>query len=121
LELPDFTNDNGSAKYTDYADYIVNHERKPGIGPLAGFRGDGSDTGRGAVNLDQLDRYNKKGGFFVENIPTEASYYKPWNMAYQDRAVGMGIYDRPESYLFQLYVGPLRKFQSAAGTSARTP
>ena len=29
-------------KYTDYAGYIVNHERKPGIGPL-GFRGNGSN------------------------------------------------------------------------------
>ncbi len=35
MGLPGFTNEDGSAKYTDYADYIVNHERKPGIGPLA--------------------------------------------------------------------------------------
>ena len=29
----------GHALYKDYADYIVRHERRPGIGPLAGFRG----------------------------------------------------------------------------------
>lgn len=122
LELPGFTNKDGSAKYTDYADYIVNHERKPGIGPLAGFRGDGSDTGRGAVNPEQLDKYIENGGFFVEHIPTEASYYKPWNMAYQNWAVGMGIYDAPEPYLFQLYSEPLRKFQRAAeGYGDRQP
>lgn len=122
LELPGFTNEDGSAKYTDYADYIVNHERKPGIGPLAGFRGDGSDTGRGAVNPKQLDRYIENGGFFVEHIPTEASYYKPWNMAYQDWAVGMGIFDSPQPYLFQLYSEPLRKFQRAAeGHGDRQP
>ena len=37
-----FINEDGSPKYRDYADYIVNHLRKPDIGPLAGFRGDGS-------------------------------------------------------------------------------
>ena len=122
LELPGFTNEDGSAKYTDYADYIVNHERKPGIGPLAGFRGDGSERGRGAVNPKQLDRYIENGGFFVEHIPTEASYYKPWNMAYQDWAVGMGIFDSPQPYLFQLYSEPLRKFQRAAeGHGDRQP
>jgi anaerobic selenocysteine-containing dehydrogenase len=45
LGLPNFTNEDGSQKFADYADYIVNHERKPGIGPLAGFRGDGSESG----------------------------------------------------------------------------
>ena len=38
LGLPNFTNEDGSQKFADYADYIVNHQRKPGIGPLAGFR-----------------------------------------------------------------------------------
>ena len=41
LGLPAFVNEDGSAKYRDYADYIVNYERKPGIGPLSGFRGGG--------------------------------------------------------------------------------
>jgi len=122
MKLPGFVNEDGSAKYKDYADYIVNHERRPGIGPLAGFRGDGSESGRGAVNPDQLDRYIENGGFFVEHIPTEASYYKPWNKAYQDWAVGMGIYDAPQPYLFQLYVEPMRKFQRAAeGHGERQP
>ena len=122
LKLPGFTNEDGSAKYADYADYIVNHERKPGIGPLAGFRGDGSAAGRGEINPEQLDKYIENGGFFVEHIPQGANYYKPWNMAYQDWAVGMGIIDKPEPYLFQLYVEPLRKFQRAAeGHGTRQP
>ncbi len=33
LGLPAFTNDDGTQKYADYADYIVNHLRKPGIRP----------------------------------------------------------------------------------------
>ena len=122
LKLPGFTNEDGSQKYADYADYIVNHIRKPGIGPLAGFRGDGTDTGRGEVNPDQLDRYIKNGGFFVEHVPEGANYYKPWNNKYQDWAVKMGLYDSPQPYLFQLYVEPMRRFQLAAeGHGERQP
>ena len=122
LGLPNFTNEDGSQKFADYADYIVNHERKPGIGPLAGFRGDGSESGRGDVNPDQLDKYIENGGFFVEHINEDASYYKPWNMAYQEWAVKMGLFDAPSPYLFQLYVEPMRKFQLAAeGHGDRQP
>jgi anaerobic selenocysteine-containing dehydrogenase len=122
LELPGFTNEDGSQKYADYADYIVNHIRKPGIGPLAGFRGDGTSSGRGDVNPDQLDRYIENGGFFVEHIPKGANYYKPWNATYQDWAVNMGLFDSPQPYLFQLYVEPMRKFQRAAdGHGERQP
>jgi len=122
LNLPGFVNDDGSQKYADYGDYIVNHERKPGIGPLAGFRGNGDDVGRGPVNPNQLDRYIENGGFFVEHIPEGSNYYKPWNVAYQDWAVGMGIYDSPQPYLFSLYSEPMRKFQLAAeGHGERQP
>jgi sulfite dehydrogenase (quinone) subunit SoeA len=123
LGLPGFVNDDGSAKYRDYADYIVNHERRPGVGPLAGFRGpDGKGAGRGEVNPEQLDRYIENGGFFVEHMPAEASYYKPWNTAYQDWAVKVGLFDAPLPYLFQLYVEPMRKFQLAAeGHGLRQP
>ncbi|MEP4195164.1 MAG: molybdopterin oxidoreductase family protein [Aliishimia sp.] len=124
LKLPGFTNDDGSQKYADYADYIVNHQRKPGIGPLAGFRLDGADIvhGRGEPNAAQLDNYIENGGFWVGHIPDEALYYKPWNKAYQEWAVKMGIFDKPEPYLFSLYVEPMRKFQLAAeGHGERQP
>ncbi|MEP1519205.1 molybdopterin oxidoreductase family protein [Ascidiaceihabitans sp.] len=116
MGLPGFTNDDGTAKYEDYADYIVNHERRPGIGPLAGWRmgENGLQSGRGGVNAGQLDNYIENGGFFVEHIPEGSNYYKPWNTAYQDWAVKMGIYDSPQPYLFSLYVEPMRKFQLAA-------
>ncbi|WP_171233788.1 molybdopterin oxidoreductase family protein [Ruegeria sp. HKCCA4812] len=123
MSLPGFTNEDGSPKWKDYADYIVNHERRPGIGPLAGFRGpDGDKEGRGEVNPDQLNRYIENGGFYVAHIPEGADYYKPWNTAYQDWAVGMGIYDSPQPYLFQLYSEPMRRFQLAAeGHGDRQP
>jgi anaerobic selenocysteine-containing dehydrogenase len=123
LGLPGFVNEDGSQKYRDYANYITSHERRPGIGPLAGFRGkDGKDVGRGEPNPEQIDRYIENGGFFVNHIPEGANYYKPWNAAYQDWAVGMGIYDAPQPYLFSLYVEPLRRFQLAAeGHGKRQP
>lgn len=124
LGLPGMVNADGSAKYADYADYIVNHERKPGVGPLAGWRtGDkGLTHGRGLPNAAQLDEYIRNGGFFVAHVPENAAYFKPWNRAYQDWAVSMGFYDQPQPYLFQLYVEPLRRFQLAAeGHGTRQP
>ncbi|WP_135502292.1 molybdopterin oxidoreductase family protein [Roseovarius aestuariivivens] len=124
LGLPGFVDESGAAKYADYADYIVNHERKPGIGPLAGWRmGDkGLTHGRGAPNEAQLDSYIRNGGFFVSHIADEHAYMKPWNMGYQDWAVGMGLYDHPQPYVFDLYVETMRKFQLAAeGQGDRQP
>ncbi|MES0811668.1 molybdopterin oxidoreductase family protein [Roseibium sp. SCPC15] len=122
LGLPGFVDDSGEPLYEDYADYMVNHQRRPGIGPLAGFRGDGTKTGRGDVNPDQLKKYIENGSFFVEHVPDEAAFYKPWNNAYQDWAVGLGFYDKPQPYLFQLYSEPLRRFQLAAeGHGERQP
>ncbi|MEM1286692.1 MAG: molybdopterin oxidoreductase family protein, partial [Pseudomonadota bacterium] len=122
LSLPGFVNEDGSQKYADYGDYIVNHERKPGIGPLAGFRGNGDDVGRGPVNPNQLERYIENGSFFVAHIPAGANYYKPWNSDYQDWAVKLGLYDSPQPYLFSLYSEPMRKFQLAAeGHGDRQP
>ncbi|WP_412505650.1 molybdopterin oxidoreductase family protein [Roseovarius sp. SYSU LYC5161] len=124
LNLPGFTDANGKARYTDYADYITNHERKPGVGPLAGWRmgPSGLTHGRGAPNPAQLNSYIANGGFFIKHIPEECAYMKPWNMGYQDWAVGMGIFDTPQPYVFDLYVEPLRKFQLAAeGHGERQP
>ncbi|TDL81387.1 formate dehydrogenase [Palleronia sediminis] len=116
LKLPGFVDDAGKPLYADYADYIQTHERRPGIGPLAGFRlgEDGLTDGRGAPNEAQLDSYIRAGGFRVFEVPEGARYMKPWNRAYQDWAVSMGFYDTPQPYLFQLYVEPLRRFQLAA-------
>jgi anaerobic selenocysteine-containing dehydrogenase len=113
LGLPGFVNEDGSAKYADYADYMINHERKPGIGPLAGWRSE-DDTGRGPVNPEQIDRYIKNGGVWIKHVPENAGYFKPWNTDYQDWAVETGLYDSPQPYLFQLYVEPLQKFNNAA-------
>jgi anaerobic selenocysteine-containing dehydrogenase len=124
LDLPGFVAEDGSQKYADYADYITNHIRRPGIGPLAGWRmGDsGLQHGRGEPNAGQLDSYIRNGGFWMEHVPEGASYYKPFNAAYQDWAVEMGFYDSPQPYIFSLYSEPLRRMQMAAeGKGAHQP
>lgn len=122
LGLPGFINEDGSQKYQDYADYITNHIRRPGVGPLAGFRGTGDDHGRGDANPEQLDRYIENGGYWVEHVPEDAAFYKPWNMNYQNWAVKKSFFDKPQPYLFNLYVEPLRRFQLAAeGHGTRQP
>ena len=115
LGLPGMVNDDGSPKFKDYGDYIVNHQRKPGVGPLAGFRGEtGTVQGRGEPNPAQLDAYIENGAFWHADIPAEARYFKQANAAYQDFAVEMGFYDAPQPYLFQIYSEVLQKFRLAA-------
>jgi anaerobic selenocysteine-containing dehydrogenase len=122
LGLPGMVNEDGSAKFKDYADYIVNHQRRPGVGPLMGFRGDGTAEGRGAPNPDQMQRYIQNGAFYQAHIPEEAAFYKPWNAAYQDWAVRLGLYETPQPYLFSLWSEPMRRFQLAAeGYGPRQP
>jgi anaerobic selenocysteine-containing dehydrogenase len=121
LRLPGFSDSRGQPLYADYADYIVRHERRPGIGPLAGFRGLGADrTGRGTANPDQLNRYIENGSFFSAHIPLEAQFFKHANAAYQDFAVRMGFFDQPQPVTFQLYSEELQKFR-LSGQGLREP
>jgi len=115
LKLPGFVDHRGKGLYADFADYIVRHERRPGIGPLAGFRGaDGTRAGRGTANPDQLERYKANGSFFAAHIPLEAQFFKHANQAYQDFAVRLGFFDQPRPVTFQIYSEILQKFRLSA-------
>jgi anaerobic selenocysteine-containing dehydrogenase len=115
LGLPGMTDAAGAPVYADYADYITRHQRRPGVGPLFGFRGaDGTATGRGDPNPGQIAAYIENGGFCQAHVPQDALFFKPWNMAYQDWAVDMSFYDSPQPYLISLWSDPLRRFQMAA-------
>ncbi len=115
LGLAPMVNPDGSPKFKDYADYIVNHIRRPGVGPLMGFRGaDGNLEGRGDANPNQLAAYVENGGFYQAHVPEGAAFYKPWNAAYQDWAVKTSFFETPQPYLFSIWSEPMRKFQAAA-------
>ena len=123
LKLPGMVRPDGTPAYDDYVDYMIRHQRRPGIGPLAGWRGaDGSAEGRGAANPSQVARYIEHGSFWTAHVPADAGFFKPWNLAYQNWAVRMGFYDAPQPYLFQLWCEPLARFQAAAlGIGPRQP
>ena len=113
LGLSAFTGENGRPAFTDYADYIVHHQRKPGIGPLAGWRGNGADGGRGAPNPNQLERYIENGCFWQHELPPAARYFKFANRDYLEAATALGLIDRPDPITLQLYAEPLQRFRLA--------
>jgi sulfite dehydrogenase (quinone) subunit SoeA len=115
LKLPGMIDEDGDPKYPGgYPDYLVNHERAPGIGPLAGWRGDGTAQGVGAPNAAQLDNYVENGCFWRGEIPHDARYYKMANAGYLGWAKHMGFIPNTEQIVLQLYSEPLQKFRNAA-------
>ena len=115
LGLPGMTDAAGMPIYRDYADYMVRHERAPGVGLLAGWRGqDGNDTGKGAPNPEQLQRYIEHGGFWHTPIPESARYYKMANRDYLQWAHRFGFIATTEPIVLQLYSETLQKFRLAA-------
>jgi sulfite dehydrogenase (quinone) subunit SoeA len=123
LKLPGFiTRDEAPLYPGGYSDYIVNHERRPGVGPLAGWRGpEGKQAGRGAPNPRQLERYVRNGCFWRHELPDDQRYFKHANKAYLETAVAMGFIDSAEPIVLQLYVEPLQRFRLAALGHGRVP
>ncbi|MGC2857130.1 molybdopterin oxidoreductase family protein [Novispirillum sp. DQ9] len=116
LGLPGMTNPDGSPKFPGgYADYIVNHERMPGIGPLAGWRGEnGESHGRGAANPDQLKKYIENECFWQGHLTPSQKYYKFANKDYLDYAVHMGFIGHADQIVLQVYSEIMQKFRNAA-------
>ena len=116
LGLRGMIDDSGEPKFPGgYADYIVNHERRPGIGPLAGWRGaEGNEAGRGEPNPGQLDRYIANGGFWSHELPPEHRYYRFANRGYLDWAHGLGFLIEPDQIFMEIYSEVLQKFRLAA-------
>ena len=123
LGLPGMVHADGSPAYRDYADYIQRHERAPGVGLLAGWRGaDGGAQGKGAPNPEQLRRYIEHGGFWHAPIPTSGRYFKMANRDYLHWAQGFGFVGATEPIVLQLYSETLQTFRLAArGHGARLP
>jgi sulfite dehydrogenase (quinone) subunit SoeA len=116
IGLPAMIKPDGSAKFPGgYQDYMVNHERAPGLGPLAGFRGaDGTAAGRGAVNPNQLQAYIDNGCHWYHELPDRMKYYRHVNWDYLDWATFFGFLPRPEPIIHHLYSETLQKFRLSA-------
>ena len=116
LHLPGMTKEDGSPQYPGgYADYIVNHLRGPGLGPLAGWRGEKGETfGRGAANPGQLAAYIKNGAFWRHELAERERFFKFGNLDYLQFAVKMGFIPNARQIVIQLYSEPLQKFRLAA-------
>ena len=116
LKLPGFVDADGKPRYPGgYPDYIVNHERSPGIGPLAGWRGkDGDKFGAGEVNPRQLDKYIENGAFHLHHLPLGHRYMRHANAGYLEFAKSVGFNGNTNPIIFQLYSEVLQKFRLAA-------
>jgi len=115
LGLPCLVSEDGTPRYRDYADYIVRHERSPGVGLLAGWRGaDGSKAGSGPPNPRQIETYIANGCFWREEVPERARYYKMANREYLDWAQSLGFIASAAPIVLELYSEALQRFRLAA-------
>jgi anaerobic selenocysteine-containing dehydrogenase len=124
LGLPGLVDASGAAKYPrGYAQYIVEHERAPGVGLLAGWRGaDGAQAGIGAPNPAQLERYAENGCYWHYEIPAAGRYYKMANRDYLDWAKALGFVGSTRPIVLEFYAETLQRFRLAAqGHAAMQP
>ncbi len=117
LKLPAFVNEDGSRKFRDYPDFIVNFETSPGsgIGFLAGWRGKGGEKFlKGEPNPRQWEMYAKNNCVFHYELPKSYQYMRNWNKGYLEwaRAHGMTRYAEPINV--HIYSEVLQKFRLAA-------
>jgi anaerobic selenocysteine-containing dehydrogenase len=127
LKLPAFVNADGSRKYRDYPDFIVNFETEPGsgIGFLAGWRGKGGEkTMRGEPNPRQWEMYAQNNCVFQYKLPRSYQYMRNWNRGYHEWASRTRLRRNFDPLIIQIYSEVLQKFRLAAqgkGTSKRRP
>ena len=109
-----FTTPEGGRKYRDYPDFIVNYERAPGIGFLAGWRGArGEQALRGDPNPAQWEAYIANNAFFAHHWADGQKYLRFVNRDYQEAALRAGFIQKVEPIILQLYCEPLQKFRLA--------
>lgn len=116
LKFPAFTKEDGSRKFADYKDFIVNFEKEPGIGFLSGWRLDenGNEVHlRGKPNPKQWDRYIENQAFFAYHLPENVRYYRFANKDYLELAKHAGWVGSTDPIIMELYSETLQKFRLA--------
>ena len=114
LKFPAFTKENGEPRFTGYKDFIINYERAPGIGFLAGWRGaDGNSHLRGEPNPNQWDRYIENQGFFKYHLPESMAFYRFGNKDYLELAQRVGFNPTADPIVIELYSETFQRFRLA--------
>jgi len=117
LGLPAFIHPDGSRKYRDYPDFVVNHEteKDSGIGFLAGWRGKGGEKFmRGEPNPKQWEMYEKNNCVFHYELPKSYQYMRNWNRGYLDWAKHFHLTRHADPINIHLYSEVLQKFRLSA-------
>jgi anaerobic selenocysteine-containing dehydrogenase len=117
LKLPAFVRPDGSRKFRDYPDFIVNFETEPGsgIGFLAGWRGKGGEKFMvGEPNPRQWEMYAKNDCVFHHALPPSYRYMRNWNRGYMEWAQRTRIRRFNEPILIHVYSEVLQRFRLAA-------
>lgn len=114
LGFPALTQPDGSARFSDYKDFITNWEKAPGIGFLAGWRGENGDEHMvGAPNPNQWEAYQENDCFFEHILPPEQRYFRFANKDYLEWAKSVGFNAHSGPIVMELYSEVLQKFRLA--------
>jgi anaerobic selenocysteine-containing dehydrogenase len=117
LKLPAFTNADGSRKFSDYRDFVLNYETEPGsgIGFLSGWRGkDGDQFLKGEPNPRQWEMYAQNNCVFHYTLPLSYQYMRNCNRGYLEWAQRVRMRRFGEPILIQIYSEVLQHFRLAA-------
>ena len=126
LKLPRFLNPDGTRKFKDYKDLVINYETEPGsgIGFLAGWRGKGGEKFmRGEPNPNQWEMYAKNNCVYQHKLPRSFQYMRNWNRGYLHWAQDHGLIRYTDPVNLHLYSEVLQRFRLAAEgkTTGRQP
>jgi anaerobic selenocysteine-containing dehydrogenase len=122
LKFPAFVDEQGKPRYRGYADFITRYERAPGIGFLAGWRGEhGESPVRGAPNPQQWEAYKANRSHFSWHWPDAMRFNRGINADYLAKAVEFGFLPTASPIIMQLYSEPLQRFRLAGQGLYRGP
>ena len=117
LKLPAFTKEDGSRKFRDYPDFVVNFETAPnsGIGFLSGWRGKGGEKFmKGEPNPNQWEMYEKNNCVYHHELPKSYQYMRNWNRGYLKWSQEHSLQRYAEPINIHIYSEVLMKFRLAA-------
>ncbi len=117
LKLPRFMNLDGTRKFRDYKDLVINYETEPGsgIGFLAGWRGKGGEKFmRGEPNPNQWEMYAKNNCVYHYELPRSYQYMRNWNRGYLHWAQDHGLIRYTDPVNLHIYSEVLQRFRLAA-------